>query len=161
MVDICLTKLDLKIKVEAVNSHVPIGGVEGAGNAGCGVVGAKDLVHLVSKMDAVGSRRDLVIVGAAVHATNAQDDLDALILAIGDVRLQALAVLVQGRRDTISVSVRLRPAMGREVDARVFQVRLVVLRSRVDETQGNRANTTITISSQALVVFLTLRKMST
>lgn len=48
------TEVDFKIKVEAVNCHVLIVGVEGPGDIGRRVVGTKDLVHFLGKLFALG-----------------------------------------------------------------------------------------------------------
>ncbi len=149
----------LEVKVETVHGDVLVSVVEGTRDVVRRVVRAKGLVQEVGKVLAIRRRRDGIVVGVGVvHAADAEDDLDALGLAVGDVLPQRLAVAEELGRVSILVLVGVGPAVRREVDAGILGLAGVVLRSQVDEADRGILDASVTVRPQLLVVVLALRQ---
>lgn len=110
------------------------------------VVRAKGAVEEVGKVSALVDGGDIVIINRVVHSSNTQDDFDTLGFTVGDICLEALAVVQQFRRLVIEASVISSPAVGSKVHAGITSG----IRGTADEAQRDRINTAITVWSDAL-----------
>lgn len=151
-----LTKISLNIKVETINlSVLRCACIERTRAIPVGIIRTESLVQEVGKVLSIISSGNFVVAGhGVVHATDAEEDLHALVPTVVDVLLHVVAFAEKLRVDIVGVLVGSLPAVAGEVGAWV--VGRIILRGLVDESQSDILDATVTVCTKTLIARLTL-----